>query len=428
MTPNELIGRSLLGVAVLLVLTELLGRLLGRFHQPRVLAGVLAAAAIGPSLLGRFPGDPTSFLFPAESRAALAVVGKLGLVLFAFAIGLELERQRVRSQSRAVLAISAGAVTLPLLTGAGLAFALFADHAPAGVGRPTFVLFVATACAITAFPVLVAILVERGVQGTRLGELAIGSAAIQDIFGWLLLATALATLSSEGSDGLVRVVIVGPALVLALVALQRPLRWLVGASGGGSRQLALAVGFACTCAAITELAGLEAVSGAFAAGLAFPRGDGERRATIVSSVTPLTVEVLLPVYFLGAGLQLDLGLAGPGWLFQAALITVVACASKLVGGFVPALLVGLPRRSAAAIGVLVNTRGLMELIVLTIGYSEGVIDSRLYGEMVVMALACTMMTGPLLDRLTRRGAAAPLQGRDEDLLWSRTALARPRTL
>jgi Kef-type K+ transport system membrane component KefB len=411
MSADEVLSRLLLDIAILLAVSQLLRLLLAPLRQPDVIAYVLAGFVLGPSLLGNLPSDPSSFLFPEPVRSALSVVGSLGLVVFAFSIGLDLDLKAVRRQSRAVLDVSVGALAAPLVAGALLALVLYPAHRRVGgaeVPMLAFVLFLATAMAVTAFPVLVAIVTERGIRDSPLGRLAVSSAAVQDAVGWLLLATALAALSGEGSN-LLRIAAEAAGFLVALllarpllrVALSRP---TLGGPGGEIGALAIALGFAAACAGATQAIGLHLVVGAFAAGVAFPRRLPQARpAALVGAVMPVTMALLMPIYFLGPGLGVDVGAIGPGGFVELGAIFVVACASKLAGGALAARWSGLPWDEARTMGVLLNTRGLMELVVLSVGYTEGVLDQALYSELVIMALATTMMTGPLLDLLERRG-------------------------
>jgi Kef-type K+ transport system membrane component KefB len=410
MSADEVLSRLLIDIAILLAVSQALRVVLAPLRQPDVIAYVLAGFVLGPSLLGNLPSDPSAFLFPEAVRSALAVIGSVGLVVFAFAIGLELDLGAVRRQSRAVANVSLGALAAPLVAGALLALVLYPAHRRVGsveVPMLAFVLFLATAMAVTAFPVLVAIVTERGIRDTPLGRLAVSSAAVQDAVGWVLLATALAALSGEASD-LLRIV-AETAGFLAALLLARPLlraalaRPALGGPGGEIGALAIALGFATACAGATQAIGLHLVVGAFAAGVAFPRDMPRARIpTLTGAVMPITMALLMPIYFLGPGLGVDVGAIGPGGLAELAAIFIVACASKLAGGTLAARWSGTPWAEARALGVLLNTRGLMELVVLTVGYTEGVLDQALYSELVIMALATTMMTGPLLDLLGRR--------------------------
>ena len=418
MTADQVLARLLLDIGILLATAQLLRLLLVPLRQPDVITYVLAGFVLGPSLLGNLPSDPSSFLFPEEVRSALSTVGSLGLVAFAFAIGLGLDLGALRRQSRAVLFVSTGALATPLLAGAVLAVALYPAHRVVGgdaVPKLAFVLFLATAMAVTAFPVLAAIVTQRGIENSPLGRLAVSSAAVQDGIGWILLAVALAAFSG-GRSTPIRIVLETVGFVAAL-ATARPLlraalaRPALGGPGGEVGALAIALGFAAACAGATQAIGLHLVVGAFAAGVAFPRGlPLARVSALVAAIMPFTMALLMPIYFLGPGLGVDIGAISGAGLAELGAILLVACASKLAGGMLGARGAGLSWTEARVIGVLLNTRGLMELVVLTVGYSEGVLDQALYSELVIVALATTMMTGPLLDLLRRRGESAAGEG------------------
>lgn len=415
MTSDEVLAWLLIDVAILLAVSQLLRRLMVRLRQPEVLAYVFAGILLGPSLLGQLPADPSALLFPAEVRAALAPLGTVGLLVFAFVIGLELDLGEVRRRARSVLGISAGALLLPLLAGAGLALALYSRHGEVE-GEPipqlAFVLFFATAMAVTAFPVLVSIVAERGIRRSPLGEVAVSSAALQDACGWLLLALALAVMPAAGGASFPTLVATAALLGILLVAVARPLLGALLARVEAGRtgevgMLATSLCFASACAGITQLVGLHVVVGAFAAGVAFPRGGSSARVRLLCrALMPVTMAFFLPIYFLSPGLQLNVGSIGLAGLPELTAIVAVASICKLAGGALPARWAGSSWRDATTLGVLLNTRGLMELVVLTVGYTEGVLSRQLFSEMVVMAIVTTMMTGPLLEVLRRRGVAS----------------------
>ncbi len=415
MNADTLLAHLLLDLAVIVLAAQLLRVVLGKLRQPKALAEVLAGLALGPSLLGRLPGDPSTALFPHDVRPSLTLIGALGLSMFAFALGLQLDLDALRRRSRDVVRVSVGALVLPFAVGVALALMLYGPHHIVhghSVAALPFTLFVATAMSITAFPVLASILAERGIRRTPLGELALSSAALQDGVGWLLLAAALSTLSLSGHHD-VRVVLLETIVFLGgLFGVARPLlrkfmATRASAHRGEVETLAIAATVAMVSAGITQLIGVHEVVGAFAAGVAFPRDpDHRRQHAIAGAIMPLTLAMLLPVYFVTPGLQVNIGAIGSQGVAELALITLAACATKLIGAAVPARLGGMSWSEAGPLAVLLNTRGLMELVVLTVGYTEGVLDQRLFSVMVLMALATTMMTCPLLDFLARRGMAA----------------------
>ena len=434
LTPDELLGRTLLAVAVVVAVTQLLAPVLRRLGQPAVLAQVLAGILLGPALLGALPGSSADWLFPADVRAALSAVGGIGLVLFLFLMGLQLDLPRAASGGRRLAAVTAGSVAVPFALGVLAAVTVLAGREPDGVGGLAFAVFIGTALSVSALPVLARILDERGLTHSRVGQLALASASLQDAVAWLLLAASLA-LAASGPSELLRA-LAGLAALSALLALVvRPLlagrlgaRLGARGSGDGAALGAVAVGLL-GCAALTQLTGLHAALGALAFGAAFPRGVLVGvRVGIERAVGPLTRGVLLPVFFLVPGLSFTLDDLGGSSVPVILALFACATAGKLIGAGVPALMGGLPRREAAAVAVLLNTRGLVELIVLNVALTNGVIDAGLYSELAIVALATTFMTGPLLrriapgDELHRGSPSAP----EDDRAGATTASARPQ--
>lgn len=407
------VGLLLIAIAIVILSTRVAAILLVRIGQPPVIAEIIAGIALGPTLLGALPGDPSSALFTPEVRDAMVAIGNVGLVVFVFLIGLELDGRAVRQHERVVAAISAGAVLVPFALGFGLAVALHQGH---GVVRDEqvpllpFALFLATAMSITAFPVLTRIIMDRGIERTRLAQLATASAAVQDLVGWLLLAVSLTALTGDGLSDLARTVAESVAFVAATMLVVKPLlrSWLARRQPGpdlGMETVIAALALLAACAGATQLIGLHAVLGAFVAGIAFPRERRELVGPLREALSPITLGALLPVFFVGPGLATDFSTITQSGGWEVLAILAVAVAGKLVGVIVPARATGATTADAAALGVLLNTRGLMELIVLNVGLTNGVLDQSLFSSMVLMTLVTTMMTGPLLDLLARRRAS-----------------------
>jgi Kef-type K+ transport system membrane component KefB len=404
-TADEIAGRVLVDVALVIVVARCLAVLLRRLGQPPVLAEILAGIALGPSLLGAIAPGLSGTLFPSEVTQTLAGIGTLGLVLFMFFVGLELDLAAARRQRRTVAGISAGSLAVPF--GCGLLLALWLHHTHGTVDGQdvpllAFMLFIATAIAITAFPVLARILADHALTETRIGTIATSSAAIQDLTGWILLAVSLSVAEGRGG-GHVVVVIAATAAVVAIVlgAVRPALRSVLGPRGSlvdnETAALATVLGLLAATAGATQLIGLHSAIGAFLFGVAFPREClPAMLPSLRRSLWPLTMVVLLPIYFLGPGLSVDVGSIGGSGFLEVAVIIAVACAAKGVGTAGAARLVGNSRHDSATLGVLLNTRGLVELIVLSIGLSAAVLDQALYSEFVLMALFTTLLTGPLL--------------------------------
>jgi Kef-type K+ transport system membrane component KefB len=426
--PDELMGRLLVDIAIVVVVARVFAIGLRKLHEPPVMAEILAGIALGPTLLGALPGNLSNELFPAEVRAALAAVGGIGLVLFMFIIGLELDLKSVRRHGRGVASIAAGALSLPLAMGVLLAVLLFDAHRVVN-GRAVsflpFALFIATAVSITAFPVLVRILVDRGLDKTPLGGIATACAAAQDTAGWVLLTVALAVHDGGAGGEVTRIAAEMLAFVVVMVALVRPLlhRFVVRRQPSGAvpvDAVALVVAGLAASAGATQLMGLHGVLGAFFFGAVFPRRERPEVASGIGvALRPLTMAVL-PIYFLVPGLNVDVGKIGSSGLGEIAMIALLACTAKLVGAYVGARAAGLDARSSSMIGVLMNTRGLIELIVLNVALAAGILDQALFSEMVIVALFTTLMAPPLLDFVRTR----PRWARSGEALLSASSTTR----
>jgi Kef-type K+ transport system membrane component KefB len=395
-------GRLLLDLAVILVAARAGGLLFERIGQPAVIGEIAAGIVLGPTLLGALPGDPSTALFPPETLAVLKQVGEVGLVLFMFVVGWDLDPALVRHKERAAALISLASVALPFGLGLLLAIYLHADH---GVveGEPVpftpFALFIGAALALTAFPVLARILRQSGLAGTPIGTLALSAAAVDDVLGWTTLAVALAVLNSSGAADYVRMILETAAFVAVVAILLRPaLRTLLRTDRPSA--LILVVAAALCGGYVTGAIGIHSVFGGFAVGLAMPReGLAQERALGVRRGLWPAVTLLLPVYFVTSGMGVDLPGLRAGDLAAFALILTAACVGKFGGAFLGARAGRIPARDAATVAVLMNTRGLIEIVLLTVGLERGLIDDRLFTLFVLMALATTLLTSPLLRML-----------------------------
>lgn len=382
----------LLDLALIVVVTRMFGALATRLGQPAVIGEVLGAVLLGPTLL---PGVVAQTLFPADVRPYLSALANLGVALFMFVVGLELDRGLITGKLRIALSVSAGSIILPLGLGMLLAVYLYQYH-PAG-DRLGFVLFMGSAMAVTAFPVLARILTDRGLHRSALGGLALASAAVGDVLAWSLLAVVVAMVSGAVQWQLLLTV---PYLLAMFLFVRPMLRRLVGGEHVPPRtRFAVVLVGLLLSSALTEWFGLHFIFGAFLFGVVMPRGT-MLREDILGPVEQISMTLLLPVYFVMAGLKVDLSGIDATGFGELGLILLVAVSSKFLGAYAGARLQGVPRRSSATLGVLMNTRGLTELVILTVGLQLGVLDTRLYSLMVVMALVTTAMAGPLLRLLT----------------------------
>lgn len=395
------------GVALILVFGAVLGGLARRLGQPPVIGEIAAGIILGPSLLGLLPGDLTHKLFPTEVRPLIAVIAQVGLLLFIFMIGWEFEKRLLRNQAQTAVAVSFGSIVLTFALGMGLAALLYSAHSTVNgktISSLAFAVFLGAAMSITAFPVLARILTDSKLMHTRVGALALASAAIGDVLAWCMLAFASAIATSRGSSDLVRIAVLSVVYVLITFLVVRPLLGIVVrrlARGGAAAPLlvVLASGVFLSAYATTWI-GIHAIFGAFLFGFIMPREPADFLQLQLGRPLATTSTLLLPAFFITTGLGVDIGnLSARNWLELAAIIAV-ACVGKLLGAAVPARLGGMPWKEAGTLGVLMNTRGLTELIILNAGIGLGVLDTPMYTMMVIMALVTTAMAGPLLPRLS----------------------------
>jgi Kef-type K+ transport system membrane component KefB len=397
-------------IALVLGASSLLGALARRIGQPTVVGQIAAGIILGPSLLGRLPGDPMAHLFTSKAVPYISVIAQIAVVIFMFGVGYEIDLKSVRNHRRPVSLISVGAMLVPLILGCSIALGvqhLGTFHGQHTDGR-SFVLFFGVATSITALPVLAAIVRERGIAGTPVGDIATAAAGFMDVSAWLVLAAALIGTNAAGSRPWLETVLLLAAFVAVMVLLVRPVlkRWILRPGAVVSSAVPVALVVAAAGAWATASLGLHPIFGAFVAGLIMPKPEGAPDADVLRSMEQ-TGGLLLPLFFVVTGLTTNLGaLRGPD-VALLAVILVCAIGGKAAGGYAMARLGGLDTRKSAMIGALVNTRGLTELIALNVGYSAGIIDGRLFTVLVLMALITTAMTGPLITSIDRRYGEAP---------------------
>jgi len=391
----------LLQLVVILVVARGCGLLLKVFGQPAVIGEMAAGLVLGPVVFGALAPDVHAALFAKESLGGLSSLSMLGLVLFMFIVGVELRMpDGVRSQIKAAGWVGVLGVLMPMA--AGLAISPWLHPlAPAGVGFWPFALFMAAAMSITAFPVMARILKERGMTQTRLGRLALSSAAIADVFAWIMLAVVVALIGAEGGTaGLLRTTLGTVGLAVFVFGALRPLyAWLLrrfSPTGEPSQMMlaALLVG-ALGCAGLTEWLGLHAVFGAFLFGACLPRDDRLLRC-LVERLEYIAIVLLMPIFFALAGLNTTSDAFVGAGIGALLLVLIAAIAGKVLGGALGARIAGYGWRDSLATGALMNARGLMELIVMKVGLDAGVIGPSLFTMLLVMALVTTVMTGPML--------------------------------
>lgn len=413
----------LLQLITIVLTARLLGALFQRIGQPPVIGEIVAGILLGPSLLGAVAPGVSAFLFAPSSTGLLKLFAEIGVLLFLFAVGLELDVDRLRHQAYTAVVVSHASIVVPYFLGVTLALFLYRDLAPAGVSFVPFALFMGIAMSITAFPVLVRILRERGMAATQLGNTAITCAAVDDVTAWSLLAMVVAIAGARGVWAATVTIVLTIAFILILVFVVGPLfRRLMARQADreepGKTALAAVLVFFLASALATELIGIHALFGAFLAGVVMPR-QRRFRAYLAQRLEEFASVFLLPIFFAFTGLRTRIGLLDDveSWLL-CGLVILVATLGKLGGSMLAARLTGVAWPDAFALGALMNSRGLMELIALNVGYELGILSPRIFAMMVLMALVTTFATGPLLNLADRwRGS------RLQDPQWSREARA-----
>jgi Kef-type K+ transport system membrane component KefB len=387
----------LLALTSIMVLGRLLGKLFQHFGQPRVIGEMVAGIMLGPSLLGQIWPAAMNFVLPDNVAPNLGIIAQIGVILYMFLIGLELNAGLLRSRAHATVAISHASIVAPFLLGGLLALWLYPRLAE-GVSFTSFALFIGVAMSITAFPVLARILTDRNLEKTELGVVAISCAATDDVTAWCLLAFVVGVARAEVS-GALQTAVYALLYIGFMFTIIRPLaiRYLGPNAGHPPRRMAVWVLVALLLSALTaQFIGIHAIFGAFLLGAVIPH-DSEVARDFRNKLEDIVKILLLPAFFAYAGMRTQIGLVS-GWQewLIVALIILVATAGKFGGTYVAARLTGLPGKTSAALGILMNTRGLMELIVLNIGLEMKVISPTLFAMMVLMALATTIATTPVL--------------------------------
>ena len=408
-----------LQIAVILLFCRLVGAIARRFGQPQVVAEMVAGVLLGPSLFGLLWPEAQAWLFPwdkaqtaRDTQSYLFPASQLGLALYMFVVGMEFRVDILRKRLRSSIAVSVAGMVVPFVLGAALAWVFF-HHThlfPAKTRLSEAMLFLGAAMCITAFPMLARIIHFKKLSGTTMGTVALGAGALDDATAWCLLAVVLASFDDNWTRAWVNIG-GGAGYVAFTLIVVRPL--LARASSllvkdGTLTEAGLVVGLALMAlgAWFTDLIGLHAVFGAFVMGAAMPRGVISR--DLIARIQPLTVALLLPLFFTYSGLNTKIGLLNTGFLWlMCGAVLVAAVLGKGVACWLAARATGVPNREALGIGVLMNARGLMELIIINIGLQRGIISEGLFATLVIMAVITTLMASPIFDRLVGRGEAKP---------------------
>jgi Kef-type K+ transport system membrane component KefB len=396
---DALIADVIGDIALVLAVSALLGAVARRCGQPTVIGQILTGIVLGPTLLGRLPGHLTNRLFPAQVLPYLTVLSQIAVVIFMFAVGYEIEFRAMRGRGRTVPLLAVSAFAVPFALGIGCALLFHPDFAALGVAHQgrSFVLCMGVACSITALPVLAAIARERGLAETRVGVIATAAAGAMDVVAWLALAAALIGTDHSGRvPWIVALLLLACFVAVMLIAVPPLLSWWMGRSKSVlSNPVPVAFVLAMGAAWVTASLGLHPIFGGFIAGLAMRASSEKPDAGVLRSMDQAG-GLLLPLFFIVTGLSLNVGAMRGDAFVLLAVILVIAVAGKLGPAYAVSRACGFLPRESATMAILVNTRGLTELIALNVGLTDGLISQRLFTVLVLMALITTLMTGPLL--------------------------------
>ncbi len=409
-----------LQIAVILLFCRLVGAVAARLGQPQVVAEMVAGVLLGPSLFGLLWPDAQHWLFPwdktqtgRDTQSYLFPASQLGLALYMFIVGMEFRVDIVRKSLKSAVAVSVAGMAAPFVLGVGLAWVFFqyTEFFPKPTSLLEAMLFLGASMCITAFPMLARIIHFKKLTGTTMGTVALGAGALDDATAWCLLAVVLASFDHNWTHAAFNIG-GGAAYVVVALFLLRPLLervrpWLVKSETLTEAGLVVGLGLMALGAWFTDMIGLHAVFGAFVMGAAMPRGAMAR--DLIARIQPLTVALLLPLFFTYSGLNTKIALLNTGFLWiLCGAVLAAAVLGKGVACWLAARATGLANREALGIGTLMNARGLMELIIINIGLQRGIISEGLFAVLVIMAVVTTLMASPIFERLVGSGTCQPI--------------------
>ncbi|KAF3582271.1 hypothetical protein DY000_02033837 [Brassica cretica] len=405
---------AILQIVIVIILTRLLAYLLRPLRQPRVIAEVIGGIMLGPSLLGRSKAFLDA-VFPKKSLTVLETLANLGLLFFLFLAGLEIDTKSLRNTGKKALGIALAGISLPFALGIGSSFVLRATISK-GVDSVAFLIFMGVALSITAFPVLARILAELKLLTTEIGRLAMSAAAVNDVAAWILLALAIA-LSGSDTSALVSlwVFLAGCGFVVAAICIIPPVfKWIARRCHEGEpieeTYICATLAVVLVCGFITDAIGIHSMFGAFVVGVLIPK-EGPFAGALIEKVEDLVSGLFLPLYFVASGLKTNVAtIQGAQSWGLLVLVTFTACFGKIVGTLGVSLAFKIPMREAVALGFLMNTKGLVELIVLNIGKDRKVLNDQTFAIMVLMALVTTFMTTPIVMAVYKPARRAKKEG------------------
>jgi Kef-type K+ transport system membrane component KefB len=393
-------------IVTIIIAARILGWLCKKIGQPVVIGEIAAGILLGPSFVGMYFPDFSHALFPVQSMANLQFLSQFGLILFMFMVGMELDLKTLRNKAKDAFVISQISIIIPFTLGLVLAYFIYQSFAPIGVKFISFGLFIGIAMSITAFPVLARIVHERGIHKKPLGAIVITCAAVDDITAWCLLAAVIAIVKAGSFFSAVYIILLAVAYVFLMIKIVRPFLKRIGDLHPSRENMSkpiVAIFFLTLILSsyATELIGIHALFGAFMAGAIMP-DNMKFRNVFIEKVEDIALVLLLPLFFVFTGLRTQIGLLNDVHLWEiTGLIILVAISGKFIGSAMAAKVVGQNWKDSLSIGALMNTRGLMELVVLNIGYDLGIMTPEIFTMMVIMALVTTFMTGPALDLINK---------------------------
>lgn len=391
----------LLQIIIIILVARFVGGIFRRIGQPPVMGEMVAGIALGPSLLGWLWPQASAYLFPVASLPTLGLLSQIGVVLFIFLVGVELDLKHLRERASSAVMVSHASIIVPFLLGAALALGLYPSLGTPNTTFTQFGLFMGIAMSITAFPVLARILQDRSLSRSPLGTTALTCASVDDATAWCILAFVIATVKSSGFLGSAVTIALTLLFIVVMLKVIKPRAETVVVrhvedSNWSRLMMAAILAFALSCAWFTETIGIHALFGGFLAGVVMPSTPSVQ-AFLKDRIETFSSVALLPLFFVFTGLRTQITLLNDWWSWLICfVIIIVAVAGKLWGSMFTARWTGMSWRDSFGLGVLMNTRGLMELVVLNIGYDLGILSNRIFVMMVIMALATTFMTAPLL--------------------------------
>ncbi|QNL50176.1 cation:proton antiporter [Olivibacter sp. SDN3] len=396
----------LLQIITIILVARIFGYFCKKIGQPSVIGEIVAGIFLGPSIVGYYFPEFSVFLFPESSLGNLGVMSQIGLILFMFVVGMELDLKVLRNQAHEAVVISHASIIFPFALGVLFAYFIYESMAPEGINFISFALFIGISMSITAFPVLARIVQERGLTRSRLGSIVITCAAADDITAWCILAAVIAIVKAGSFLSAGYTILLAVAYVFVMLRFVRPFLRRIGDIYTNKEALSkpiVGIFFVTLLlsAWCTEVIGIHALFGAFMAGVIMP-ANVKFRNVFVDKVEDVALVLLLPLFFVFTGLRTQIGLLNePGMWKLCIVVILVAVTGKFLGSALAARFVGQNWHSSLTIGALMNTRGLMELVALNIGYDLGVLSPEMFAMLVLMALITTFMTGPALDLINK---------------------------